>query len=139
MLQEKKKKRGGKGEVRRGTHFYRLEPARLLHLVVDDRLVLVDALVARSGEDHILIKRWGKKDELVIRRWLRRLRADLQSGKKSLTATSKHCGIDLHVFHKIESRGAGGVNVEEWPFKDGFALCMSTCLLAANLVTAVWK
>lgn len=47
--------------MRRGTHFYCLEPARLLHLVVDDRLVLVDALVAGSGEDHILIKRWKKR------------------------------------------------------------------------------
>lgn len=75
--------------MRRGTHFYCLEPARLLHLVVDDRLVLVDAIVASSGEDHILIKRW-KKDESVIRRWLRRLPVDLQSGKKSLMATSKH-------------------------------------------------
>lgn len=82
------KKRGGKGEVRRGTHFYCLEPARLLHLVVDDRLVLVDALVASSGEDHILIKRW-KKSRLSGGGGCADCGLIYKVAKKSLMATSK--------------------------------------------------
>lgn len=39
---------------RGGTYFYCLEPTRLLDLVVDDWLVLVDALVSSAGEDHVL-------------------------------------------------------------------------------------
>lgn len=39
-----------------GSHLYGFEPPGLLHLVVDDRLILVDALVSGSREDHILDK-----------------------------------------------------------------------------------
>lgn len=42
--------RSGRG----GTYFYCLEPTWLLDLVIDDWLVLVDALVSSTGEDHIL-------------------------------------------------------------------------------------
>ena len=36
------------------THLDGFKPARLLYLVIDDRLVLVDALVPSAREDHIL-------------------------------------------------------------------------------------
>lgn len=39
---------------RRVTHLYGFKPAGLLHLVVDDGLVLNDAIISGSGEDHIL-------------------------------------------------------------------------------------
>lgn len=35
-------------------YFYCFKPARLLHLVVDDRLVLADTFVSSSREDHVL-------------------------------------------------------------------------------------
>lgn len=38
----------------RQTYFNCFKPARLLHLVVDDGLVLADAFVSGSREDHIL-------------------------------------------------------------------------------------
>lgn len=41
-------------DVRRETHLNCFKPAWLLHLVVDDRLVLIDAVVSGSGEDHAL-------------------------------------------------------------------------------------
>lgn len=63
-------------ERRGGTYFYCLEPARLLDLVVDDRLVLVDALVSGTREDHVLEAHDGG------RKPSRRLTADSGSGKK---------------------------------------------------------
>lgn len=48
-------------EVSGKTHFYCFKPAWLLHLVVDDRLILIDALVSGSREDHILDKEIKKK------------------------------------------------------------------------------
>lgn len=40
--------------MERQTYFYCFKPARLLHLVVDDGLVLADAFVSGSREDHVL-------------------------------------------------------------------------------------
>lgn len=53
-------------EVSRETHFYCFKPAWLLHLVVDDRLILIDALISGSREDHILNKEMKKTQKLVI-------------------------------------------------------------------------
>lgn len=61
IREEKNEEAGGSGE----THFYRFKPARLLHLVVDDRLVLVDALISSSREDHVLGKQMKKTHTLV--------------------------------------------------------------------------
>lgn len=67
---------GEEGEVG-GTYFYGLKPARLLDLVVDDRLVLVNALVSGAGEDHILeAEEGGRKPS-------RRLTADSASRLQS--------------------------------------------------------
>lgn len=41
-------------DVKRETNLYCFKPAWLLYLVVDDRLVLIDALISSSREDHIL-------------------------------------------------------------------------------------
>lgn len=51
--------------MRRETHFYCFKPAWLLHLVIDDRLVLIDAIVSSSGEDHVLDKEMKKTHKLV--------------------------------------------------------------------------
>lgn len=40
--------------IRRELHLYCFKPAWLLHLVVDDRLVLIDPVISSSREDHIL-------------------------------------------------------------------------------------
>lgn len=45
-------------------HLYGFKPAGLLHLVVDDRLVLIDPLISSSGEDHILD---GEKEKTQIK------------------------------------------------------------------------
>lgn len=58
-------------EVRRETHLYCFKPAWLLHLVVDDRLVLIDPLISSSREDNILnIKK--ENTQIVIKKcdWL---------------------------------------------------------------------
>lgn len=68
---------GSRRERRGGTYFYCLEPARLLDLVVDDRLVLVNALVSGAGEDHVLeAEEGGRKPS-------RRLTADSASRLQS--------------------------------------------------------
>lgn len=48
--------------VSRGAYLYCLKPAWLLHLVVDDRLVLSDPTFSSSREDHILYK---EKDNML--------------------------------------------------------------------------
>lgn len=53
------------GWVWRPTYFYCLEPARLFDLVVDDRLVLVDALISGAGENHVLEERERKRKRLT--------------------------------------------------------------------------
>lgn len=61
ITEKKNEEAEGSGE----THFYRFKPARLLHLVIDDRLVLVDAFVSSSREDHVLGKQMTKTHRLV--------------------------------------------------------------------------
>lgn len=58
-------KRNEEVDVRRETHFYCFKPAWLLHLVIDDRLVLIDAIISSSREDHILDKEMKKTHKLV--------------------------------------------------------------------------
>lgn len=53
--------------VWRPTYFYCLEPSRLFDLVVDDRLVLVDALISGAGENHVLEEREKKTQEVNSR------------------------------------------------------------------------
>lgn len=53
----------------RQTYFYCFKPARLLHLVVDDGLVLADAFVSGSREDHILDEDMRSTHHKVHQKW----------------------------------------------------------------------
>lgn len=55
------RRRSGRGYICRPatSHLHRLVPARLLHLVVDDRLVLGNAIVAGTREDRLLLQGGG--------------------------------------------------------------------------------
>lgn len=57
------RRRSGRGYTCRPvatSHLHRLVPARLLHLVVDDRLVLSDTVVAGARKDRLLLPGEGK-------------------------------------------------------------------------------
>lgn len=59
------RRRSGRGYIcsPATSHLHRLVPARLLHLVVDDRLVLGDAIVAGTREDRLLLQGGGGGSE----------------------------------------------------------------------------
>lgn len=54
MLMNTQHQRRCSEEVNGETHLYRFKPPRLLYLVVDDRLVLINAFVSSPRENHVL-------------------------------------------------------------------------------------